>query len=72
MTALERLCAIAADLGADERAVLCLVAERLKIGHQRYGDLHVAADRRDFRVEALEEAADGLVYAAVALMRGGR
>ncbi len=72
MTASERLHCVARDLGADELAVLCLVAERLKIGAGRYGAFQVAGDRRDFRIEALEEAADGLVYAAVALMRGGR
>jgi hypothetical protein len=30
----------------------------------------VATDRRCFRLEALEEAADGLVYVACGLMRG--
>lgn len=72
MNALERLHALAGELGADELAVLCLVAERLKIGRERYGDLQVATDRRDFGVEALEETADGLVYAAAALIRCGR
>jgi len=60
----------AADLGTDELRVLVLVAERLAKGRQRYGALDIAGDRRDFRVETLEEVADGLVYAACALMRG--
>lgn len=72
MTPMERLHAVASELGVDELAVLCLVAERLRLGRERYGPLQVATDRRDFGVEALEEVADGLVYAAVALMRGGR
>lgn len=70
--ALERLLAVASELGADELAVLNIVAERLRLGRERYGELRVAADQRDFAAEGLEEAADGLVYAAVALMRSGR
>lgn len=50
--------------------MLLLVAERFRIGRHRYGELRLASDRRDFGVEALEEAADGLVYAAVAIIRG--
>ena len=72
MTTLDRLDAMAGELGPDELAGLRPVVERLKIGHQRYGELRVAADRRDFGVESLEETADGLVDAAVALVRGGR
>lgn len=68
----ERLREVAAELGRDELAVLVLVAERLRLGRRRYGELDLAADHRDFRTEALEEAADGLVYAAAALMRGPR
>jgi hypothetical protein len=66
----ERLVEICAELGADELGVLLLVAERLAKGRWRYGALNVATDGRDFRTEALEEAADGLVYVACALMRG--
>ena len=68
---LNRLLTLARLLGADELAVLTLVADRLAQGQERYGLLDVATDRRCFRVEALEEAADGLVYVAVALMRHG-
>jgi hypothetical protein len=71
-TALDRLHDIASQLGADEQAVLLLVAERLTVGRERYGTLDLAHDGRRFGIEALEEAADGLVYAACALMRGGR
>ena len=67
----ERLVEVAAALGTDEIRVLVLVAERLRIGRRRYGMLRLDTDRRCFPVEALEEAADGLVYAAVALMRQG-
>jgi len=65
----ERLVEICAELGADELRVLVLVAERLAKGRARYGALAVERDGRDFRTEALEEAADGLVYVACGLMR---
>lgn len=68
----DRLLALARQLGPDELAVLILVAERLAKGRKRYGTLDIATDRRRFPVEALEEAADGLVYAAVALITPGR
>lgn len=64
-----RLSTITARLRTDEIAVLTLIAERLLRGRERYGELRVATDRRDFVREALEEAADGLAYAAAALMR---
>jgi len=64
---------IAADLGDHERAVLQLVAERLRMGQRRYGRFDVGTDRRDFRQEALEEVADALVYgAALCLWHLGR
>jgi len=66
----ERLVELAAELGADELGVLLLVAERLRIGRQRYGALDVASDHRDFELESLEEIADALVYAACGLLRG--
>ena len=72
MNALDHLLSLASGLGPDEQAVLLIVAERLTVGRQRYGTLDVATDGRRFGIEALEEAADGLVYAACALMRGGR
>ena len=50
------LLALAERLGPDEVAVLMLIAERLLLG--RYGELHLTTDGRDFRREALEEAAD--------------
>lgn len=66
------LLAVVSKLGQDERAVLQLVAERLAMGQSVYGQFNVHGDRRRFGQEALEEAADGLVYAACALMRGAR
>jgi hypothetical protein len=59
MTAWDRVARAWGHLGANEREVLALVAARLRL----------AADPRDFGREALEEAADGLVYCAAALMR---
>lgn len=67
---LVRLTAVAEGLGPDELAVLLLMVQRLTKGRGQYGTLDVAHDARCFRVEALEEAADGLVYGAAALMRG--
>lgn len=67
-----RLLAAAEALGPDELQVLALVAERVALGRRLYGSLALRSDQRDFRREALEEAADGLFYAAVALLRGGR
>lgn len=64
-----RLIECAALLGEDELAVLHLVAERLVKGRAFYGELHIGTDARDFRHEGLEEAADGLVYTACALVR---
>jgi hypothetical protein len=64
-----RLLTLARDLGDDELAVLRLVAERLTVGQQRYGAFHVATDPPSFVIEGLEEAADGLVYTAAALIR---
>jgi hypothetical protein len=69
MRQLVRLTAVAEQLGAGEIAVLQLVAERLLEGRQRYGVLDPATDPRNFQTEALEEAADGLAYAAVWLIR---
>jgi hypothetical protein len=56
----------------DEAAVLALVAERLAMGRRAYGELRPATDPRSFEREALEEAADGLVYVAAALVRSGK
>jgi hypothetical protein len=70
-TPYDRILAALAKLGADESAVLALVAERLAMGRELYGELHVADDARDFAREALEEAADGLVYVAAALVKAG-
>ena len=53
-------------------AVLALIAERLLLGRQRYGELNLTMDRRDFGREALEEAADLAVYAAAGLLREKR
>ena len=72
MTARARILAALDQLGPDEGAVLALVAERLAMGRRMYGELHPATDPRDFAREALEEAADGLVYVAAALVRSGR
>jgi hypothetical protein len=65
------LTTLAGLLAEDELAVVTLVAERLLYGRQHYGELRVSTDLRDFRREALEEAADMAVYAAAGLLRAG-
>ena len=67
-----RLVRATVHLGPDELAVVVMIAERLAAGRRGYGDLHLATDSRDFRRETLEEAVDGLVYAACGLLRGDR
>jgi len=47
-------------MGPRARRVLLLVAERLAVGAARYQD--DLSPGRDWKREALEEAADGLVY----------
>jgi len=69
MTAGQRIQAAASSLGPDELEVLAIIAERLAEGRRRYGELRPASDRRDFRLEALEEVADAGVYLAAALVR---
>jgi len=68
----EDLLTVVKQLGPDEVAVLALIAERLLQGRRRFGDLHLATDRRDFGRETLEEAADLAVYAAAGLLREKR
>ena len=52
-------------LGPNGRKVLQLLADRLVLGHERYGDFD---DGRDFTREALEEDLDGIVYRAATLI----
>jgi hypothetical protein len=64
----ERILVALGQLDECEADVLALVAERLAIGRgtARYAP---GPTRKPSRTEALEETADGLVYAAVALTR---
>ena len=62
------------DLGADERAVVRLVVDRLRMGARQYGVLDVASDRRDWGRETYEELIDAAVYRAIMMLsrsRGG-
>jgi len=59
-------------LEPDAQEVLALIAERLVKGRKVYGDLVLDKDERDHPHEALEEAADGLVYVAAALVKAER
>jgi len=69
---LSELFATAASLGDDELEVLTLIAERIAAGRDVYGELAINTDRRAYVRECLEEAADGLVYVAAALIRAKR
>lgn len=72
MSAGQRITQAASILGPDELEVLAVVAERLAEGRRRYGELRPESDRRDFALEALEEVADAMVYAAAGLIRDRR
>jgi hypothetical protein len=72
MTPRDRVLAALDQLEGDELEVLAEVADGLVRGRGCYGRLELATDRRDMAIEALEEARDGLVYAAAALVRGRR
>lgn len=56
----------------DELEVLSILVRRLKGGLQVYGKLRIDNDERDFEQEALEEAADGMIYSAIAIARRQR
>ena len=56
-----------AAMGPRARAVLVLLAQRLALGAELYGD--DLSNGRDWEREALEEVADGLVYIARRLIR---
>lgn len=50
------------------KEVLVILAERLARGNEKYGDLDVTADGRNWWTEFGEEMADGAVYAACKLL----
>jgi len=56
-------------LGADERRVLMLQAERLAKGKPDYGELVLATDSRNFCREAAEEVLDMAQYLSILLLR---
>lgn len=58
----------ASQLNEDEQSVLAEVAEGLVIGKKNHGDLNLASDMRDFRMEAMQEDRDWLVYRAMQLV----
>jgi hypothetical protein len=51
-------------LAGDELDIVGQVVARLRLGRERYGQLAVGSDTRDLGAELLDEAFDGLVYAA--------
>ena len=65
----DRIADYLAQLGPDELDVVLGVVEGLARGRAIYGELDLAADRRDFRREAGEEVRDALVYLGAELVR---
>jgi hypothetical protein len=57
-------------LGLDELRVVALVAKRLVLGRKAYGALDILGDRRNWKIEASEEALDCAVYLACESIRG--
>lgn len=51
-------------LQGDELDIIGKVVERLRLGRERYGQLDLRHDKREMATELLDEAFDGLVYAA--------
>lgn len=58
-------------LGEDELRVLTFLAKRLGVGAVQYGPLNLAADPRDWKKEAAEEAADLAIYTAFRALKAG-
>ena len=56
-------------LGPDELRVLEHLADRLREGRRRYGELHLATDPRDWRRERAEEVEDLLIYSAFEVLK---
>lgn len=55
-------------LPLEERAVMQAIERRLRMGLKQYGPLDIRHDPRRWTKEALEEALDGMVYLAIALI----
>jgi len=64
-----RVVALVDQLGLDELAVLERVGEGLARGRAIYGELDIAADRRNFVNEGIEELRDLLVYFGAGLLK---
>lgn len=65
----ERITSLLSGLGLGELAVIEQIVARIRIGRERYGELRVETDRRDFQREAAEEALDCAVYLSTMLLR---
>lgn len=60
---------ILAQLEPDAKRVIAFIGARLLIGQRQYGRLEIAKDKRDWRKERDEEAADLLFYVAAAMLK---
>jgi hypothetical protein len=68
----DRLAVAVSKLEPDAVEVLAVIAERLVMGREKYGDLTVNQDDRNWWREFGEEMADGAVYAACKLLAESR
>ena len=68
----QELRALMDNLGPDEIRILLRVARRLEFGRQRYGDMKLRTDKRNFAENAAEELLDWLVYTECELERAAQ
>ncbi len=54
------------ELGEDELRILVVLAERLRLGRERYGEWIATTDSRDYYRERSEELLDAAIYGAMA------
>lgn len=66
----ESLSAKLDKLGTDELGVLNELAARLVMGRSQYGELKLAADRRNWRNEAAAESLDLAIYLTCEMLSG--
>lgn len=59
-----KLSALLATFGPDEIEAFYFIARKHAAGRERYGELVVANDKRDFMMEAAEESTDLISYLA--------
>lgn len=58
-----------ATFGPDEIEAFWFIAKRHAVGRERYGELRVLEDARDFEMEAAEEGSDLISYLMFDMLR---